>query len=181
MVMKKKLLSKDLIAMSLYELLYKGIPLEKISVTELCQKANVSRMSFYRTFNNVQDVIISYCDDRFEEFFKIISVKKLDIEQLIYEIFAFIKRYKRQFILLSNNNLQTMLIDQLYYYVKYVANTIAPKADSKVEVIAKNKFFNAFVSGGLYMIIDQWTKNQMEESVEEVTQEIFEMFNYFKN
>ena len=169
--------SKDLIAMSLYELLYKGIPLDKITVTSLCEKANVSRMSFYRSFNNVQDVIVTYCDDRFEEFFKIISEKMLTIEELLYEIFTFLRKYKRQFVLLAQYNLQTMLLDQLFYYVKYVSQKYSEQYELDI-ALSQNKFLIPALTGALYMVIIQWTRDNMSQSVDSVVEDVMDMFRH---
>ena len=38
-----------------------------ISITEICEKAGVTRMSFYRNFDNLIDVLQMKCDQCFEE------------------------------------------------------------------------------------------------------------------
>ena len=65
-MMPKKHSTKDYITISLYYLMSK-FDYESISVTDICAKARVSRMSFYRYFNNKEDIFINYCDERFEE------------------------------------------------------------------------------------------------------------------
>ena len=77
-MMPKKHSTKDYITISLYYLMSK-FDYESISVTDICAKARVSRMSFYRYFNNKEDIFINYCDERFEEFFQIINDKHIEV------------------------------------------------------------------------------------------------------
>ena len=38
---------------------------EKISVGELCQRAGVSRMTYYRSYNNKEDILLQHLDECF--------------------------------------------------------------------------------------------------------------------
>lgn len=43
---------------------------KEISITELTKKAGVSRMAFYRNYNNLEDIITDYLDEFFEASYK---------------------------------------------------------------------------------------------------------------
>ena len=60
--------TKLLISLALYQLMFK-YEYDDISVKDICDKARISRMSFYRYFTCKDDIFINYCDERFEEFF----------------------------------------------------------------------------------------------------------------
>ena len=60
--------TKDNISLAVYVLMLKR-PYEEISVKEICERAGVSRMSFYRYYNNKEDIFVDYCDERFEDFY----------------------------------------------------------------------------------------------------------------
>ena len=55
-------------------ILMKEKPLSEINVSELCNKAGVSRVSFYRNFTSLEDILIKYLkkctDDWWVEFSK---------------------------------------------------------------------------------------------------------------
>ena len=73
-MINRKHSTKDYITIALYYLMSK-YDYDSITVTDICSKARVSRMSFYRYFNNKEDIFINYCDERFEEFFTSIRQK----------------------------------------------------------------------------------------------------------
>ena len=64
-MINRKHSTKDYITIALYYLMSKK-DYESTTVTDICNKARVSRMSFYRYFNNKEDIFINYCDERFE-------------------------------------------------------------------------------------------------------------------
>ena len=45
----------------------------EITITEIVNKAGVSRMSYYRNYNSKEDIINIYLDEMFEEYMEIIS------------------------------------------------------------------------------------------------------------
>ena len=55
-VLKTDVLSKEYLQQALL-LLMENKPIEKIKVSELCQKAGVSRMTFYRLYGDKMEVI----------------------------------------------------------------------------------------------------------------------------
>ena len=82
-MMNRKHSTKDYITIALYYLMSKK-DYESTTVTDICNKARVSRMSFYRYFNNKEDIFINYCDERFEEFFAEIKEKNItDIKSFL--------------------------------------------------------------------------------------------------
>lgn len=51
-------------------LLLKKVPYNEISVTALCDKAGVTRMSFYRNFNTKEDVLEAWISSITEDFLR---------------------------------------------------------------------------------------------------------------
>lgn len=41
--------------------------LQKISIKDLCESAGVGRVTFYRHFDSIDDVLRRHCDDRFDQ------------------------------------------------------------------------------------------------------------------
>jgi len=61
------LLSKEYIVSAVLYLI-KSKPLSSISVSELCAKAGVSRMTFYRNYDSIEDIFIKHLGEKFEEY-----------------------------------------------------------------------------------------------------------------
>ena len=170
--------TKGLIALSLYSLMLKR-SYEEISVKDICERAGVSRMSFYRYYNKKDDVFLDYCDERFEEFYAIIakSSKTFTSNEFTLEIFKFIKKYYRQIKILKMANKESMLLDQLNSYTRYVISNL--KRDFFVEQ-KNNPVFASFVAGGLFNIIMYWVNTDMKMSPEEMNNHLYQLLKHLE-
>lgn len=61
------ILSKECIVSAVLQLI-KDKPLSSISVSELCNKAGVSRMTFYRSYDSIEDIFVKQLNEIFEEY-----------------------------------------------------------------------------------------------------------------
>lgn len=68
-ISQSNLLSKECIVSALLQLI-KTKPLTAINISELCQKAGVSRMTFYRNYDSCEDIFIKHLDEIFEDYEK---------------------------------------------------------------------------------------------------------------
>lgn len=157
----RNLSTKDLISLSLYILIQKT-DYSDITVQDICDKAHVSRMSFYRYFNNKDDIFIGYCDEKFEEFFKsFIKKDNPTLEFLAFSIFDFFKKYERQLKILKKANKQQLLIDRFNSYANYLFANIK----------SENFYFNKnnptlvpFLTGGLFNVLMSWIDHDLKPS-----------------
>ena len=60
-------LSKECIVSAILQLI-NDKPLSSISVSELCSKAGVSRMTFYRNYDSIEDIFVKQLNEIFEEY-----------------------------------------------------------------------------------------------------------------
>lgn len=49
------------------EQLLTELPYEKIRITDICKKAKVGRVTFYRHYDTIDDILRKKCDDKFRE------------------------------------------------------------------------------------------------------------------
>ena len=167
--------TKGLIGMTSYSLMIKR-PYEEISVKDICEKAGVSRMSFYRYYNKKDDIFVDYCDERFEEFYSLITTKKVfeTGKELTLEIFKFIQKYYRQIKILTMANKEFMLLDQLNSYTKYVVSNL------KTEYLLANKnnpVFAYCIAGGLFNVIMFWVRSGMKNTPEEMNEMLYKLID----
>jgi len=158
--------TKDKITLATYVLL-KRKPYRLISVSEICEKANISRMSFYRYYSSKDDIFLDFCDQRFEEFYEIIQRKNLEkVEDLILEIFTYIKQFSREIDKLKNAGLQYFLLKQFESYVKYIVKS---SKNEKLTDALNNKIFSPFIAGGVFMAVITWGDNSYKDTPEEIS------------
>ena len=169
--------TKNLISLALVQLMYKK-DYSNITIKEICEKAGVSRMSFYRYYNSKDDIFIDYCDAKFEEFYEeYLNSPNLTLEQFILSLFKFFKKYYRQLVILRTAGKEQILINQFNGYLKYL---IAHNNTKIVQAQAKNHVVGPMCSGGLYNVLMLWLDNGMEQSPEEMTHLIMSLPAIFK-
>ena len=146
-------------------------PYESITVKDICDMAGVSRMSFYRYYNNKDDIFIDFCDERFEEFYNILTnIKDINFEVFVDELFKFIQKYSRQLKILKFANKESLLLNQLNNYARYVVSNL--KSDYLKEQ-KNNPVFAFFMSGGLFNVIMYYLALGGKTSPEEMSKQLF--------
>lgn len=162
----RNLSTQDLISLSLYILIQKN-EYSDITVQDICNKAHVSRMSFYRYFNNKDDILIAYCDQKFEEFFNTFTKKNNPtLEFFAFSIFDFFKKYERQLKILKKANKQQLLIDRFNSYANYLFSNI--KSDN-FHFNKSNPTLVPFFTGGLFNVLMSWIDNDLNPSPKDMS------------
>lgn len=134
--------------------LMKTKPFEKITVTELCEKACVGRVSFYRNYNSKQEILVKYLAACTNEWWQMFSQKP---ENEFYESFwpSLLDEYKKQKELLSlldQNNLTHLLRDHIFY-------CCGPSPDDD----DKTAYIRAFLAGMISGVVEEWVHRGMNE------------------
>ncbi|MGN1406638.1 MAG: TetR/AcrR family transcriptional regulator [Erysipelotrichaceae bacterium] len=147
---------------SLIELM-KNEDFHNITISQICSKAQVSRASFYRNFNNKEEIISRYLKKNLDEWW-IDIIKKPDFN-FIEEIFNYYYKHKDICILLYHQKLA-------YLSLKSILDSCGPKKEqTNVEA-----YVSAYFSYGLYGFIEEWFKRGMKESSAEMA-ELFKSNN----
>ena len=166
-MINRKHSTKDYITIALYYLMSKK-DYESTTVTDICNKARVSRMSFYRYFNNKEDIFINYCDERFEEFFAQVKQKNInDIRSFMIEIFLFLKKYARQVNVLKKAHKENLIVEKFTDYGTYLAQHINLMVDNNQ---IANRILAAFLAGGTANILLLWFELGLDVPPEEMAE-----------
>lgn len=162
---KAKFQTKQLIALALYYLMLKK-SFDDITVKDICLKAGISRMTFYRYYDKKEDIFVEYCDARFEEFFSTIrSVSIPTMADFLLYVFTFFKRYSRQLMTLKKAGKEELLIPQFTSYVSYI---LAKIKSIKEQTRLIGKYTAGFLAGGFFNILIIWLDEGMKESPEQM-------------
>lgn len=164
--------TKNLISMSLVSLMFKR-NYEEITVKEICDKAGVSRMSFYRYFDRKEDVFVDYCDARFEEFYsQYLNKDTVPLDEFALDTFKYFKKYNRQLMMLRRAGKEQILVKQFNGYAKYL---LMHNKDNIAFDELKNPVIGPFIAGGLYNVLAVWLDDGMEQSPEEMRDLLMEI------
>lgn len=167
--------SKKMIRESLYELM-KTKPLNKITVKEICETADVNRSTFYAYYMDIYDLHQKITKEFFEkqreiiEFAVTVLAKKEDFTDLsisdFQEICLFylktVKANKELYkFIFSQNSTNSIHLSFGKVFFHTILNDIPVKIPDKIQAAFRRSF--TFVSGGTTAIIMDWLKNECAE------------------
>ena len=164
--------TKKNISLALYALLLR-MPYEEITVSDICRKADISRVSFYHYYDKKDDILIQFSDERFAEFFdNFTKLDSLTVEDLIIEMFKFLKKNSRQLTILRYAQKENILLEQFHSYGRYIFSN---KLTANILKDKDNPILIPFLVGGLFQVIMRWLDEGMVSSPESVAKSVFEI------
>lgn len=159
-------LYSDLISNALIELIYvKKIDL--ITITELCDKAKVSRRTFYRHFKDKNAVVDYYVTKIMKSLALELKIhSKQDKRAFILDFFNFMEPYTKLLLVLNSNELGDIIFTS---YIKCVTTITFPNTSSP-DMHSSNSHYNmAFILGGLWSLLTFWIMNGCKKTPAELT------------
>lgn len=144
---------------ALLELLSKK-SMNDISISELVEKAEVGRASFYRNYEQKEDILKAHIDDLFREW--MIEWLKNDdapLSEQIRILIAHFEKYRYFYKLLNDRGLTYLLKD-------VIIGLYGPKAEYEKE----QAYTTAYFAYALYGWIDVWFQRGMRESSDEIAE-----------
>lgn len=161
----QNLITKESILTALMILMEKK-NFKEISITELTKKAGVSRMAFYRNYNNLEDIITDYLDEFFEASYKeLVICEKNDNNEILIRFFSYFREHKKLIDNLIKANLANLIQERCTNIFYSLSKEVVCSNPHPEEV---QRFIIEFVSGGLYKILIEWAKSGMKESDEKM-------------
>lgn len=154
---------KESIELALIKLMSKK-PFVQISISEIVNTAGVSRSSFYRNFDSKEQILISYINGQYKDFFSatgIVSVypEHPDIDGFLLPRFRFIREHKDFFIALRKNNLLYYIFEQLD---PNILNLMCGQDYSA------SPYYFALFSGSCAGVVQAWIDNDFRETEKEM-------------
>ena len=138
---------------------------DRISITELCRKAGVSRMSFYRNFESKEDVLKKWCAGITDRFVAEsgINYRNDSMEQYFNTLFTQVLKYREMSFILQKNGLLWIVkddIDRVFF-------------ETYRDVYDEYKMH--FITGGIFNAYVLWIENGLRETPEELSLKLSEI------
>lgn len=167
MIKNKKCSSQDLISMALYQLLQTN-SYDDISIKDICNKAGVSRMSFYRSYSKKDDIFLNFCDQKFAEFFSNVKLEEnITGYDFVLSLFRFLKRFERQLYITKMANKLDLLRDHFSNYWSFI---ISKAQKNDIDLLKVNPLTIPFISGGSFNILVHWIDSGFKETPEQMAE-----------
>lgn len=154
--MKKRLSTQQKISRSLFTLM-KTNSYQTIQVKQICKRARISRMTFYRHFHSKNEVINYSLDRDFTRFIqRIASIYLPSFTEIATIFFKLVKERQVKMQLIITNHLTILLLKRLKYYIHGLIKerVLLTRASS-------SRLLVATIAGGLTEILVTWTRDGM--------------------
>ncbi len=129
-------------------------PLREISISELCEKAGVSRVSFYRNYSSMEDILLKHMISCTDEWWEHFSQKNADA---FYRDFwpSLLEQYQRNdelIRLIYDNGVSHILMDHIY-------TCVSREADGS----ERDAYVRSALAGTLFGLVNEWIRRGMGE------------------
>lgn len=164
MKIKREALVDEYITEALLQLMKKK-PFKDISITEICERAGVTRMSFYRNFESKEDILYKKVRAVTNAFLKEsgISYRKNTTEQYFVTLFTHMKKQKDLCLALYQAG--------LIHFVKEEFD----RGFIEIYRGVYDDYKSYFLAGGVYNAFLLWMMNGYKESPKEVALKMKDM------
>ncbi|MBC1544939.1 TetR/AcrR family transcriptional regulator [Listeria cossartiae] len=168
---RQAMLSKKWIIEALLDLL-KTKPYASITITEITKKAGVARLTFYRNFDNKEEILLTRSNYLFQEYFNEIqkSGGMIDIKNALLQCFTYWKRDTEVMELLIKNNLIYLLDQPFYSFLEKIMEEVPA-------IKGLNEIQKTFILGGLTRTMLQWISTKNTDSPKQVTASILKLLD----
>ena len=145
---------------------------DQIRVLDVIRRAEVSRMSYYRYYENIYDALCDYLDIIVTGY--MIEGGELKNPELFMKLehiefsLNYFDRYARYFMILNRSGLYNILIDAINEYM--LKNILPQKKLHMFELYA--------YAGGLLNSFIKWEEDDKRESAANVALMIYRLFNH---
>lgn len=154
-VSSTNILAKESIVSAMLQLI-KEKPLSSINISELCKKAEVSRMTFYRNYDSKEDIFIKHLSEIFEDY------KRDENETDSAGIYCDKKHLNHYFDYLDRhrNFLDGLILCGFDVIFLDMMSSYIIEKWSNVE----NKYVLTAFAGSLYNMFHLWSKSNYSEN-----------------
>lgn len=143
-------------------------PLVHITVTDIIQKANVARASFYRNFSSKEDVLIYWIRYVLEDFRSNATYDLEDYTSLqnVRRAFDYFYRYKQYVLNLYHAGLGPLLLEELNQFHESIAGIMSARSPKRFQMYA-------FI-GALYNTAIVWLLGDSKEQPDDLAHALLE-------
>jgi len=148
--------------------------LREISITQICERAGLSRRTFYRNCEAKEDLIIYASDRLISALLETVDFSSEDARQLYLNYFSYWGQHKAFLRCLAEYKLYGLFVERFVQTCsQQMRFPLQEKAFRKMKDVERYRFFcNSFLLGGLSRMLYAWAEGNFSLSEEELTESI---------
>ena len=167
----ENLIVRESIFFALMQLMEKK-KFDDITITEITNRAGVSRMSYYRNYVEKKEIILSYMDELFETYWENIHSKPQDDFQSACLYFNYFRENKKLLFHILESGLTQFILEKHNLYLQTIFKDLYNQVTLES---TKEKYVIDFLSGGLFKTLISWAEGGMQESNEYMARIVCEL------
>lgn len=160
--------TRMIIEQSFLELLQEK-PVSKITVTELCEKAQINRATFYKHYLDVTDLLDKIEEDLFDKIRASFGTDEMKLKSFLVKMMYYTRDNQHRFMALGGDHGDPNLMTKTFMVCYESAYPLLARNLYTLKESEKEMLY-AFLSHGAGAALTRWIKNGMIESPEEVAQ-----------
>lgn len=153
-------LTRDCITTALLILLMEK-PYEEITITDITEKAGVSRMAYYRNYKTKDDILIDKAEEEIGKFFVSIKEKDMTIYGLIVKAGNYFRENIDFIIALGRADLMNTFLERIRQKIYESFPSIEENTD--------DEYITHFYIGAIVAVLRCWIEKGMTESIDEIS------------
>ena len=143
-------------------------PFASISIGEITKKACVHRTTFYRNFDNKEEIIKKFYECFVHSYLEALAISRpKNAQEYLKIFFSSCYEYKKELLLLYKNKLDHYFVEiaEAKYIKTYYADGMSVEQEMSI----------CYHYGGLYSILHWWCEQGMSMSSEEIADYFYKM------
>lgn len=145
-------------------------PIDRITVTEICEKAEINRATFYKYYQDVYDLFDRIEDDIYEQFVQELgNLEKDGLHDTLVRILTGFRDHFSEYLAVLGKNTRGGYLNEKISRRNY--ELFAPKipfGEAGIRNEAEKKMLYSYVSAGSGGILEYWCRGGMKETPDEI-------------
>ncbi len=142
----------------------------EISITELTERADIARQTFYRNYDSKDEILLNKLDEIRDEY--LLNVQKnletKDDPYWDFEVNQMVNLWQRNETLFKALQKAGLAFQVLEKFTE-IFSLFHMKVQNLEELDEKHQYLVYYLSGGVYMVLNKWFENEMNTPVELLT------------
>ena len=165
--------TRMIIEQSFLELL-KEKPVSKITVTELCEKAQINRATFYKHYLDVQDLLEKIEENLFQQIRSVFSVEDVEVYAFLLKMLRYTCQEKDRYLVLGGDNGDPNLMMKTFLVCYESAYPLLSRNIPDLTESERQMLYH-YLSHGAGGILTWWIKDGMKVPPEDVAQFVLDV------
>lgn len=160
--------TRMIIEQSFLELL-RDKPFAKITVTELCEKAQINRATFYKHYLDIPDLLEKIEETLFDQIRESFGSEKVKLKEFLIKMMYYTRENQSRYMALGGDHGDPNLMAKTFLVCYESAYPLVEQNMPNLKE-SERKMLYHFLSQGAGGILTWWIKDGMRESPEDVAQ-----------